>query len=156
MTNLIQSNIQKNLISYVTERGQPSFKVSLRHRNFLKTWKNDDFSAFFRPLSGFRTIASTRVVGFLQNIVENLSLEIALLTMYKSYLFCEIPRRSSITLKPFLAMKEWSYVKFEDIYIPREKSELSEYQIRFRIPLLVFEISSFKERSFFVKIVIFP
>ena len=92
------------------------------------------------------------MVGFLQNIVENLSLEIALLTMYKSYLFCEIPRRSSITLKPFLAMKEWSYGKSVHIDFQWVKSELSEYLIRFQIALLVFEIFLFEMRPFFVKI----
>ena len=57
-----------------------------------------------------------------------------------------------LTLKRFLAVKESSYVKFEHIYIPREKSELSEYLIRFRIAHIVFEIFPFKERSFFSKI----
>ena len=56
------------------------------------------------------------------------------------------------TLKRFLAVKESSYVKFEHIYIPREKSELSEYVIRFRIPILVFQIFLVEVRSFFVKI----
>ena len=56
-----------------------------------------------------------------------------------------------LTLKRFLAAKESSYVKFEHIYIAREKAELSEYLIRFGISFLVFEISPYKERSFFVK-----
>ena len=101
MTNLIQYNIHKNLISYVADVVNLGLKfqvhtISLRHINVLKTSKKRRFSAFFRPWSGFRTIASSRVVGSLRNIVENLSLEIALLTMYKSCLFFEIPRRSSI------------------------------------------------------------
>ena len=102
MTNLIHPNIHKNLISYADEGGELRLKfkvdtISLRHLNFLKTSKKRRFFVvFFRQLSDFRTIASSRVVGSLRNIVENLSLEIALLTMNKSCLFFEIPRRSSI------------------------------------------------------------
>ena len=170
-------------------------------------------------MSGFRTIASDRVVGSLRNTDENLPVEIPLLTMYhwctylapikslrwtntqtnrqtdkqtnklysiNSIRLGPLARRliaqqwlrwggipvgqyfdsrdsrgtfglqsgfpwgdwaSSFivkyrlsapslviyrqTLKRFLAMKEWSYEKSEHIFIPREKSELSEYLIRF-------------------------
>ena len=53
MANLIQSNIHKNLIGYVIERSEPSFKVSSRY-DFIKApyfrenvEKNDDFWPVF-------------------------------------------------------------------------------------------------------------
>ena len=49
-----------------------------------------------------------------------------------------------ITLKRFLAMKEWSYGKFGHIHFEREKSERFEYLIRFQIALLVFELFLFE------------
>ena len=57
-----------------------------------------------------------------------------------------------VTLKRFLAMKEWSYGKSVHIHFQREKSVLSEYLIRFQIALLVFEIILFEVRPFLVKI----
>ena len=88
MTNLIQSDGHKNLIGYVIERGEPSFKVSSRY-DFIKVpefrenlEKTTIFLRFFRPVSGFRAIASGRVVDSLRNIDKNLPLEISLLTMY--------------------------------------------------------------------------
>ena len=53
-----------------------------------------------------------------------------------------------LSLKPFFGMKELKYAKIDMVYFERVESELSEYQIRFSLPITVFSLWSVGIRSF--------
>ena len=64
--------------------------------------------------------------------------------LYRNVYFLQ----SWLSLKPFFGMKESRYAKIDMVYFEREKCELSEYQIRFSLPITVFPLFSVAIMSF--------
>ena len=56
--------------------------------------------------------------------------------------------QTCLSLNPFFGMKESRYAKIDMVYFEREKCELSEYQIRFSLPITVFPLFSVAIMSF--------